>query len=105
MNEITPTYYATNILVNETYTLVGEHFLMIPLDAVGILASNNTNPLQNRNTQQIGALLHVVSRESDVLVLEQEGEHIHNSPTYLGAILSADRSIVYWVNDTKPIPE
>lgn len=30
--------------------------------------------------------------------------HAYTSATYLGGIVSADRSIVYWVNETKPLP-
>jgi hypothetical protein len=32
------------------------------------------------------------------------GEAAEHVPLYLGAILSADRSTVYWVNNTRPLP-
>lgn len=103
MNEISPSYYAASVL-NSEFVLSGERFQNIPSEAVGVFAWDNNNPLLYRNTTDGQYLYDIVEKTSTEMTLRcrvPREDHIAN---YLGAIVSPDRQIVYWVNDTKPIP-
>lgn len=103
VEEISPSYYAENI-GDVTYTLRGSGFEQIPSDAVGILAMSNGNPLELIDTTREDWLFDISEKTSSVLVMPQRQMRAHGAPTYLGAIVSADRRIVYWRNDTRPLP-
>lgn len=80
------------------------NFDIIPQDAIGILARFNDNPLGLLEDTQSYVALDITSLSPDSMVLEHPEVHTMSFATYLGAIVSADRSIVYWVNNTKPLP-
>lgn len=103
MSEISPTYYAAGITVGD-YELRGANFNQIPMDAVGVLASNNDLPLENRDVPQAILLFDIVSRTDTEMLMRQRTTISHGVDNYLGAILSADRQTVYWVNETRPLP-
>lgn len=103
MTEITPTYYAANVEGRE-YTLRGFGFSSIPADAVGIIAYDNDQRFSFRNTTDPRLLFDITEVNEFDIVLQQRQEGAHSTDTYLGAILSADRSIVYWENTTRPLP-
>lgn len=78
--------------------------MLIPDDAVFVLARNNTDPLEFRYTES-DATFGVIGSHTDTEInCETNVTAPHSISTYLGAILSADRSVIYWVNNTKPIP-
>lgn len=84
---------------------MGENFDVIPDDALGIIAYRNDIPLQLLNTQSPSQLFRIISKEDGLMVLRQSydsGPHERNS--YIGGIVSEDRSKVYWVNNTNPLP-
>lgn len=103
MTEITPTYYAANV-DGRNYTLRGFGFGSIPADAVGIIAYDNNQRFSFRNTTDPRLLFDIVEVNEHQIVLEQQQAGSHSTNTYLGAILSADRSEVYWENTTRPLP-
>lgn len=78
--------------------------MRLPVDAVGIFAAANDAPLQFLNATT-DPFLYEINRLSDSEVVA-----VCKSPTgghganYLGAIVSADRATVYWVNETEPLP-
>ena len=76
----------------------------LPDDAVGIFAKSNDNPLEYRYTQNLYMQFGIVLKTQTQMVMRQKTVTTHNQNNYLGAIVSEDRSIVYWINDTKPIP-
>lgn len=84
--------------------LNGVNFDLIPSNAVGIVASDNNNPLQNRDAESGDRLYSIVEKTSNTMrmVLRATSSHVLN--VYLGAIVSSDRETVYWVNNTKPLP-
>lgn len=86
------------------FTLEGFNFEGIPGDAVGILALNNDDPLQRRESQDRWAYMPLVSKTENTLVFRFEEQHQFSVPNYLGGIVSADRSEVYWINETRPLP-
>lgn len=103
VDEISPLYYAKN-KENTEFSITGQGFEGIPEDAIGIFAYKNDDPLEMRYTTQ-DDLIYDMEVESDNaarFVCRQTSSY--HSPNYLGAIVSADRSAIYWVNRTKPLP-
>ena len=47
--------------------------------------------------------MHIEERTEKQIIFAANVPDIHGQ-AYIGCILSEDRSIVYWVNDTKPLP-
>lgn len=82
----------------------GANFLNIQADAVGILSSDNDNPLMFNNNHTSSVTYRIVNQSDNSLTLEQNLHFAHNTPTYLGALVSQDGAVVYWVNDTRPLP-
>ncbi len=103
MNEVSPNYYASGELP-ETSTLRGENLDIIPVDAIGVLSSENENPLELRYTQSDYNTASIVSISEDEIELRFNGESSHLANVYLGAIVSQDREVVYWMNETSPLP-
>lgn len=78
---------------------------LIPDDAIGILATNNNNPLQRRYTHTAGYDRYlIVSKSEGEIVLSDGGIYDLGDDTYLGGIISPDGAEVYWVNESKPLP-
>lgn len=100
---VSPDYYASNELVGD-FELSGTGFDLLPDDAIGILADDNDNPLGYRYTTSAFNLFDVNVVNDNFTRLVVRGSSSHQLPTYLGAILSSDRSRIYWINDTKPLP-
>lgn len=100
---ITPTYYAAEERVTQ-YVLQGRGFLDLPDNAVGVMSTNNDNPLMLRDNHGVNNNYRIVSKTREELVMEQIQMGTHDTPNYLGGILSEDRTTVYWVNETKPLP-
>ena len=103
MTQISPNYYAAGELVR-SYVLRGERFDSIPSDAVGIYATENIAPLQNRYQTDTGYLFSIDSNTGSEMVLHPLVPLQHSSHNFLGGIVSADRQIVYWENNTMPLP-
>lgn len=102
MTEITPTYYADGNHRLE-FTLKGEGFNSLPNDAVATPMISNDSPLEFRDDQQ-GYNVMSMTRISDTEVQFIAASAVNHSAKSIGAILSADRSMVYWVNETNPLP-
>lgn len=74
------------------------------MNAVGIYATSNGNPLEYLNTPTQSFLFNIVSKSSTNMTLRSGVSSIHSVDNYLGAIVSADRQTIYWVNNTNPLP-
>lgn len=73
------------------------------MDAVGIYSDANDDPLKYRY-QTLDLRTGTIKEKTDT-TLKISSNEIHGIiQIYLGAIVSADRSEVYWVNDTRPLP-
>lgn len=74
------------------------------MDAVGIFAYDNDSPLVYQDTTNPALLYEIVSRTNNEMRLRCLAPNDAHGNNYLGAILSADRSVVYWENNTRPVP-
>ena len=100
---INPTYYAEG-KKSRTYKLKGSGFRSLPEGTLGIMATNNDAPLENLNNER--ALMKAsVTVVSDIEAIVRNGQHTFEDDNYLGCIVSADRQTIYWVNETRPLPE
>lgn len=68
------------------------------------MSEDNNNPLENRLGSDPWKIMQIQFKSNNVIEFEHGEPHTLEQSYYLGAILSADRTIVYWVNDTKPLP-
>lgn len=98
--EIEPTFYAAGKYYVR-FELHGHGLSNIPSNAVGVWATDNNDPLASRETPYPMTIL---EKNDELLVIGQSYDSSHATPFYLGAILSPDRQVVYWINDTKPLP-
>ena len=100
---ISPNYYAADN-PSDVYNLIGSGFEELPNDAVGILAISNDDPLGQRYAQSESLLYAINVVDDNTMTATCNEPTVHSGPNYLGAILSADRETIYWVNNTKPLP-
>lgn len=103
VDAISPDYYAASV-ENTEFSLVGRHFNNIPSDAVGLLAINNETPLAFINASSAELLYDITVVDDEHLTAVSKKPTTGHSANYLGAIVSADRQSVYWVNEAKPLP-
>lgn len=101
--EISPNYYAPGEAV-ERYVLMGHNLELIPSDAIGLYARLNNAPLEYINTTDPEAIMDIEVRTDTTISVRPRLVSSHTINNYLGAIVSADRQTVYWVNDTEPLP-
>lgn len=85
------------------FTINGSGFDLIPNDAIGLPATNNDEPLQFLLTTDTHLVAQIVSYSDTSIRFVASGDSSHNA-LYLGCIVSADRSVVYWVNESRPLP-
>lgn len=104
VTKITPPYYAADSQGPLEFTLEGVNFNLIPNDAVGVLADHNNNPLEYKDTTFEAYKMGVEHTEDGKIVVTNGYSSIYTTAKFLGAILSADRQTVYWVNETNPLP-
>lgn len=103
VTSISPDYYAAND-PGDVYTIQGIRLDLIPDNAVGVLAGNNSRPEQFRYTEENYQKFVVESRSEGQITFKQQTSFAHSTDTYLGAIYSEDRSTRYWVNTRQPLP-
>ena len=84
--------------------MTGANFHLIPNNAVGILAWSNSDPLTYLNSNDGKYLFDIVEKSETRMRVSQRVESTHGSKNFLGAIVSADRNVIYWVNNTEPLP-
>lgn len=85
------------------FTINGSGFDLIPINAIGLPATNNDEPLQFLNTTDTHLVAQIVSHSDASISFAASGASSHNA-LYLGCIVSADRSVVYWINESRPLP-
>ena len=100
---ISPSYYASAQSVREAH-LYGQKMFNLPSDAVGIRSNSNDDPLVQlyMTGERYTYELQVVNDNEIVAALAVDASS--SQPTYFSAIVSRDRTRVYWQNETKPIP-
>jgi hypothetical protein len=86
------------------FSLSGERFIGLPVGALGVLAIRNDNPLERQYSNYDSDLFRITEKTNTSLKLVSRSPSAHTIPVFLGAIVSPDRSWVYWQNDTNPLP-
>lgn len=84
--------------------LIGANFDVIPDSAKGVWATNNNAPEEYKNVVNDAYMYEIVEKTESRMVLRQIREVSHSVRSYLGGIYSNDRSVTYWVNNTRPLP-
>lgn len=102
VSEVLPAYYAAGEYTYE-FEILGRGFDSLPNDIVGVPMVSNDNPLQFRNATSGVSMMTIAERSNNRLVMRAATPYNHEAAS-IGALLSNDRTIVYWVNDTNPIP-
>lgn len=72
---------------------------MIPSDALGIKAFNLDNPLEYKDSLNDVYLFDIQSKSNFQMILRYRSSLPSSYQNYLGAIVSADRQTIYWVNN------
>lgn len=103
VDEISPSYYAAGEQVGN-FMLRGSLFDKLPADAIGVIAISNDLPLRYIDTENPTQMFRIVSKTDTAIEVEQVSSSTHTLGVYLGAIVSADRQTIYWVNNTQPLP-
>ena len=103
MFSVEPNYYAIG-QENGDFVVIGDNLNTIPSDSIGVYAANNNFPLQHRYDRQPFGEFEIVEQTQYKLTLRPKEETILKGAVYLGGIVSLDGEIVYWVNNTKPLP-
>lgn len=101
VESITPSYYPAETS-RPTYELRGGGFLGVPRSALAVEAIDNERPLQYRYDNR-PIVLFDLEIISDSLMRVTARINAARSTNYLGCILTKDRSIVIWENNTKPL--
>jgi hypothetical protein len=78
--------------------------MKLPDDAVAVPSYLNDNPLVVQHTTVPSTLMTIVSRTDTHMIVAASDMARHNNKLYLGALLSKDRRVIYWVNTSKPLP-
>lgn len=82
----------------------GSGFDFIPWDAIGISSDQNVSPLMFLDSTNKTKIYDISARSNGSIRLSIRQASVHGIANYLGAIVSADRHRVYWVNESKPLP-
>lgn len=103
VREFSPTNYAPGTFAFE-FELLGNGFNLLPDDVVGVPMSDNGNPSYYRYDNSAVNVMNVIERSNNRIVMRAAESSPHGRITSIGMLLSNDRSTVYWINDTRPIP-
>ena len=82
----------------------GYSFGQIEDGAIAVGSSDNENPLMFKDTENDRFVFDLTIVDGNNIVAVPRNAQAHQDSFYIGAIVSPDRSIVYWVNDMKPLP-
>lgn len=102
MTEITPPYYAAGRLAL-SFNIVGRGFSQISGGVRAVTARANNFPLEYINHSFDNKTIIEAQVISDNLIVAQGAESDYPSPRFVGALVSMDRTMIYWVNETKPL--
>ena len=71
---------------------------------LAVTARSNDDPLEYKDRAIDNAIVIEAQVLSDTQIVVNGVIHDYGTPRYIGALVSEDRSVVYWVNETAPIP-
>lgn len=84
--------------------LSGRYLDQIPDGAIGFLGTQNAHPTNHIGSDLTQWQVPIVSKTATEIVLEQDRSYTLGM-SFLGCIASLDGSVIYWINDTSPLPE
>lgn len=76
---------------------------MLPDDIIGVLSYDNDNPLNGLKTTALGYYCELVSKNNNTMVFSSLYSAVHPA-IYLGALVDKNRTTIYWINESKPLP-
>lgn len=68
------------------------------------MSDSNNDPLRNRYAASDTVVEKITARDETQISFATDTSHAYGIATYLGAIYSEDRQTIYWVNETRPLP-
>lgn len=83
--------------------MLGSGFHGLPGNAVGILSYSNADPLSYRYDINPSRSYRLVVNSDNSLTAYHNEAVEPAADNYLGAIVSPDGSVVYWVNESRPL--
>lgn len=86
------------------YEVVGKNFNLLDDTVIGLYASENDNPLGYLNATREDLIFRVDEKSNNRMILKSRSPLSHRVASYLGCIVSADRSQIIWENNTQPLP-
>lgn len=107
IESITPLYYAEPGNFQPRFEIQGRGLLQIPANAVARWSLYNDNPTWAQTGTWEGGVFAILDRTDTSIVFRASTNHtydLNDVPFYLGCITSPDGSIVYWINNSQPLP-
>lgn len=68
------------------------------------MAIANDDPTALINSTDQTHIYSIISKQDMEMTLKQSQQGTHGANTFIGCIVSVDRQIIYWINDTNPLP-
>lgn len=100
---IDPDYYASGSFAAR-FEVEASGVEYLPVGAIGVMSNNNDNPEMYAGTAHASQDCEILSIQGSRVVFGQDSSHNHSTKSYLGCIVSADRSQILWTNNSKPLP-
>ena len=97
IDEVSPSHYAAAQPQLE-FRIKGHNLDLIPLEAFGVIAYENGNPMQYENNSFFHAT--IVSRTDEEMIIRRDNADSFQE-CYLGGI--SDGVVRYWVNNSSPL--
>ena len=86
------------------FRVTGIRFDRLPAGVIGIRSTANDDPLMQRDLTDDNHTYDIEVVDENTMNVVLRGDTAPAGASYFSAILSEDRSIVYWTNDTNPLP-
>lgn len=100
VESVAPNYYeGQEAATLYNFTINGSFLTNLPSDAKAWVSQSNDNPTGRINQ---GSGFRIVEQSFFRITFELSTRYA--VPVYLGCITSADGSIIYWVNNSRPLP-
>ena len=100
VNAVTPNYYEGKTeAFHYVFEVDGQWLTNLPDDAKGHFSTSNRRPTEGI---QRGWNIELTEKSFNHVRFEHDSHFAVN--IYLGCITNADNSVIYWVNDSEPLP-
>lgn len=93
-------YEKTSTQTFYEFDVYGSWLTNLPDDTVGYLSFSNDEPTRYIGTNT--GLLNLIEKKFSKATFGKS--HQFSVPMYLGCICKRDGSVIYWINNSKPLP-